>query len=199
MRKCTPILWFSLIETIITVAIMAILIWIVFKTYVVIGRIAVFIKWERWIHNEIIYLTQVIQNLVDNQSVVMTWTDFAQLTLTNGYKEDLELVDDNFYYTFTRTCVTDWCYVNLEKKSLDYNPSNPDDILLNTALTNTSDIEINQFVIKVLPFREETTFTWTMHDWFWLSIDAESAIYSETNWWHHINYQWQLFFNPRKY
>lgn len=197
MKKLRKLSGFTLIETVITTVIMAILIWVVFETYVIIWRIAVFIQLQKWIHNEVIYITQVVQNLVDNQNIVLTWIDLTQLSATNGFKSDLELVDDEFKYTFERVCGDDWCYIELDKRNIIFDELI--DVPLKTALTNVTDIEVNQFVVKMLPYEQELTFTWTMHDWFWLFMDVEAPQYSEENWWYRVNYQWQLFFNPRKY
>ena len=197
MKVKKPILWFTIVETVITVIIMGILIWVVFETYVVIWRIAVFIQAQKWIHNEVIYMTQIIQNLVDDQNVVLTWSSYSQLSLTKWFKNDLELIDDEFSYTFSRMCETRGCYINLEKKPIEFIIGI--DTIINTPITNVWDVEVNQFVVKVLPFEEEDTFEKTMHEWFWLFLDTEAPHYEPEKWRFRVNYQGQLFFNPRKY
>jgi len=201
MKKNLTMRWFTLVETAITIVIIGILVWVVFETYLVIGRIAVFVRRQSSVHNEMIYLTQVMQNLVDNQNVVLTWTNFTQLSATNWFVNELHLQDNDHYYTFSRECENDSCYANLFKRPLIYNPDNPADVALssNTPLTWIEETEITQFVFKIIPYEEENTFAWTMHDGFWMFIEAQSPFYSETDRRNRVDYQWQLFFNPRKY
>ena len=60
---------FTLVELTITMIIISLLIGIVFQVFIVISHIAVKIQNEKLLHNELIYVMQTIQNIVDEGNV----------------------------------------------------------------------------------------------------------------------------------
>ncbi|MBP7848040.1 type II secretion system protein [Patescibacteria group bacterium] len=60
---------FTLVELLITTVIMGMLIGLLFEIFVLIARIAVKVEHERSVHNEIIYVMQTIQNLIDQGNI----------------------------------------------------------------------------------------------------------------------------------
>jgi hypothetical protein len=64
----------------ITVVIMAVLIGLIFEIFVTIGRISVFVQLNRAVHGELIYVTQTIQNMVDDQNMQLTGMDESSVT-----------------------------------------------------------------------------------------------------------------------
>jgi len=60
---------FTLVELVITTVIIGMLIGLLFQIFVLIARIAVKVEHERAVHNEIIYVMQTIQNLIDQGNI----------------------------------------------------------------------------------------------------------------------------------
>ena len=188
--------WFTLIETIITVLIMSILIWIVFEIYVVIGRMAVFIQWQKELHNELIYIVQTIQNLVDNQDVLLVYE--SSLAERWGFSEELRLEDTDDEIFIDSVCDSeDLCALSMRRQ--DKSDSTIEQILL----TNTWSIHVNQFYIKALPLADQslpqTSFEETLHEWFWLFLEAEVPYFDDSKWWFRVRQDVQIFFTMRKY
>jgi len=196
---------FTLLETIITIVIMSILIWVIFQVYVMVGRIAVFVQGQKWIHDEMIYVIQTMQNLVDSQSTVLWWFDSLTDELKNWFDERLVLSDDTFTYIFTKVCTTTWfieeCVLQLEKDDDDVFTTN--EII---PMTDPDALYLNNFYIRKLPYlaagwwwSAEENYERAMHEWFWLFMDVESPRYDPEKWWFSPNQQYQIFFNVRKY
>lgn len=189
--------WFTLIETILTIIILSILITVIFQIFVVIWRIAIYIQQQKQIQNEVVYVTQTIQNLVDNESVVLTWYDSTPLSWANGYDATLKLTDNTTRWDFSRACDGEYCYINMSTQPVDFTPGV--DEVTNVPITSEANASISNFVVKILPFEPEDWYEETMHDWFWMFIDARSPLYNTDKRRYRVDYKWQLFFNPRKY
>lgn len=189
------IYWFTLIETIITTVIMSILIWVVFEIYVVIGRMAVFIQWQKELHNELIYVVQTIQNLVDDQDVLLVASD--NLSGRAGFSETLKLEDDNDLIFMNRVCSEDGlCYIEMGKESKS------DGTTELIPLTSTWSVHVEQFYIKALPYTQQgetATFEETMHDGFWFFIDTRVPFFDQSKRRFRVSQKVQIFFTLRKY
>lgn len=187
--------WFTLIETIITTVVMSILIWLVFEIYVVIGRMAVFIQWQKELHNELIYIVQTIQNLVDDQDVLLVFDD--SLSWKSWFSETLKMEDDIDFIFMNRRCGSDGlCYIEMEKENKD------NSTIERIPLTSTWSVHIEQFYIKALPFIEQgasASFEETMHDGFWFFVDARVPFFDQTKRWFRVSQKVQIFFTLRKY
>lgn len=188
--------WFTLIETVITVLIMSILIWVVFELYVVIGRMAVFIQWQKELHNELIYVVQTIQNLVDDQEVLLVYDD--SLNEIWWFTETLRLEDDDDTLFINSVCDDEWL-CGLEMLRRDKSTSDEQSLML----TNTWSIHVSKFYIKALPLEDQddpgTSFEDTLHEWFWLFLDAQVPYFDQEKRWFRVRQDIQIFFTIRKY
>ncbi len=195
--KVKKIYWFTILETIITVVIIGLLIGVIFQIFVVVGRIAVFVQQQRQVHNEMIYVIQILQNLIDDQAIVLDMSWYWNLEWNFWYAPVLRLVDTetDLQYRFSNLCEDEWCYINLE---IVWDIDLEIDII-NVPLTSVNQINIEHLYFKILPFLEMNTFETTMHQWFWMFIDARSPIYDQELRWNRVFYRGQLFFNQRKY
>ena len=196
--------WFTLIEIIISVVIIAMLIGLIFQIFVTIGRIAVYIQLHRSVHNEMIYATQTIQNMVDDQTMELTgynlgtWGDEA----TAWWKEVLQMSDDSYRYQIEKLCTytTTWCYLQLSRIELGTFVF-PDVAETGAvALTNYLLTDIHSFEVRTLPYTDPATdYLHLLHEGFWLFIDMRVPQYDTTKWRFRVNQNLQLFFTMRKY
>lgn len=196
--------WFTLVEVIITIVIMAILIWLVFQVFVTIWHIAVYVQLNRAVHSELIYVSQTIQNMVDDQNMVLTWLVLEWTwgdSETFWWKQSLRFSDDEFNYEIAPDCTSqDNCFLELSWLELDPNYAFPEFILSwSVALTDPNLVNISSFAVRTLPYGSPTEYLQLMHKWFWLFLDIRVPQFDETLWRYRVQQQAQLFFTMRKY
>ncbi len=196
---------FTLVELLITTVIMGMLIGLLFEIFVLIARIAVKVEHERSVHNEIIYVMQTIQNLIDQGNIEFANYAWAGDGFENRYWIDntINLVDSTtttwrvFEYNIY-TCTASWSTDSGICLSTDIITSWTNKVVLN--LTDTERVVINNFYIKVLQSLDtETDYTEIVNDGFWLFMDVEIPEYDETRRWFRVDQKVQTFFNLRKY
>lgn len=196
--------WFTLVEVVITVVIMWVLIWLIFEIFVTIWRISVFVQLNRAVHGELIYVSQTIQNMVDDQEMYLTWLDITGTwgdIETFGWKQALRFSDDEFNYVISNNCILESnCYLELYWLELDPDYSQPEFIQSGSvALTDPSTVDISSFFVRTLPYWPSSDYIHMMHKWFWLFLDIRVPQYDETKWWYRVQQQVELFFTMRKY
>lgn len=196
--------WFTLVELVITTVIMWLLIWLLFEIFTLIARIAVKVEHERSVHNEIIYVMQTIQNLIDQGNIefgdYVGWWDYDT---RYGIYESLRLQDTStlswstFTYQINRNCVSTWSvenYLCLTTNAL----SSTGNVTLN--LTDDERVIVTNFYIKVIQSSDsELEYTEIVNDWFRLFLDVEIPEYDDDRRWFRVDQQVQTFFNLRKY
>lgn len=175
---------FTLVELTITIVIIALLIWVIFQTFTMIGHIAVKIQNERGLNGELIYIVQTIQNIVDEWDTTLFWYNLSGDSVLSSL--NLSGTTETFVFSQDGTDLI----VQIQ-----------DDIWqTNTyTLTDSSKIEINNFYVKIVPYDDQTVYANKMHDGFWLFIDAQVPWYDEDRWRYRVNRKMQTFFNIRKY
>jgi len=194
--------WFTLIEVMITIVIMWFLIWLLFEIFVTIWRIAVFVQLNRAVHGELIYVSQTIQNMVDDQNMQLTWLDLSWTwwdTLTNWRKQNLNFADTDFQYQIGTNCTDEAnCFLQLYRLELD-----PDFLWdvesWSVALTDPNMVSIESFAVRTLPYDSPSNYEQIMHKWFRLFLDIRVPQYDETKRWFRVLQQVELFFTMRKY
>ncbi len=186
----------------ITIVIMAVLIWLIFEIFVTIWRISVFVQMSRSVHGELIYVSQTIQNMVDDQDMQLTWLDLSWTwwdNLTAWWKQSLVLADEEFQYQISRNCVDEEnCFLQLFRLELD-----PDFLWSveswSLALTDPWLVDIASFAVRTLPYDSATNYEQILHKGFWLLLDMRVPQYDSTKWWFRVQQQAELFFTMRKY
>lgn len=187
--------WFTLVEVVVTTMIIAFLIGVLFSIFNTISRLSVKIQLERWIHNELIFFMQTIQNIVDEGDYELTWYDLDSLWSTYGFSDELLLSWSDFTYKVLRTCNGSGsvCSLSLEKF---------DPFLLRTdyfQLTDPNRVNIDTFYIKIIPYGSQSVFSNIQHQWFWLFIEVSTPLYDPDAWWFRVSQRVETFFNIRKY
>ncbi len=196
---------FTLVELLISTVIIGMLIGLLFQIFVLIARIAVKVEHERAVHNEIIYVMQTIQNLIDQWNI-----EFADYLNGNQYEsrygifDSLNLIDTttspwrDYRYSINRNCISSGSvenYLCLTTNAISISGS---DVVLN--LTDNDRVEVTNFYIKVLQSSDtETEYTKIVNDGFWLFMDVRIPQYDETRRWFRVDQKVQTFFNLRKY
>jgi hypothetical protein len=106
--------WFSLMETMITLLIIGILMWVMFQLYGTIGKIALQGEQQTIVHEETLFMIQTIQNLLDGGKLThnsQEWT-VQWLTIKTAQEEQV---------TIDHSCTTQWvCSIVLNKDWITY-------------------------------------------------------------------------------
>lgn len=197
--------WFTLVETILTILVMSILIWIIFEIFSVISHIAIYTQQQKYVHNEIVFVMQTMQNLVDDQNMVLsiTWNNLwsnNSADTSNGFRNEVVFTNGDLEYIIwiSPGWCSDNCYLNMTGYDVDFPPPlNPPEFEI--PLTNTEIINVTNFLVKVLPYDPETSFETKFHEWFWMFLWIEVAQYNPDRWWFDVSYDLQSFFSVRKY
>lgn len=157
---------------------------------------AVFIQWQKELHNELIYVVQTIQNLVDDQNILLVYDD--SLNEIWWFSETLRLEDNNDAIFINSLCDAEWL-CGLEMIRRDKSTAVEQQLML----TSTWSIHVSQFYIKALPLEDQTnpdtSFEDKMHEWFWLFLDAQVPYFNQNKRWFRIRQNLQMFFTMRKY
>ena len=180
---------FTLVELVITIVILSILIWVLFRVFIMISHIAVRIQHERWMHDEMIYVVQTIQNIIDQWDTQFNGEAFSW---NYWYSTWLNLIWDSYTYTLWRNVFDD----SLELVIWDANWWT---FSSTYSLTNTNRLKVKDFYIKRVPFKNQAVYRNQMHEWFWLFMDLEIPNYDEERRWFNVDRDVQTFYNIRKY
>ena len=180
---------FTLIELVIVIVILSLLIWVLFQIFIMISHIAVRIQHERGLHDEVIYVVQTIQNIIDQwdtefngeafsgnlwytTSLNLIWTNYTYSLFRDPDDETLEIIIwDAWWWWTTRTY----------------------------SLTNPNRLRVKEFYIKRIPFKSQSIYENQMHEWFRLFADVEIPNYDASRWWFDVDRDIQTFYNIRKY
>ncbi len=143
---------FTLIEIIISLIIIGILVIIVFKIFTTIGNILIRTENEKNLQTEILYLNQLLENLLDNYS--LDYSKYNFLKTTNWLSSWLYLIDENnskhisIYQTWNCN-ITNWKDIHIKNCWLEINID-----WKTFPLTNTWTTFINNFIFKIIPFEK---------------------------------------------
>lgn len=147
-----------------------------------------------------IYVSQTLQNMVDDQNMNITWLDLSLWwwdSSSFGWKTRLLLADQQFTYTLEKKCETPTaCYLDLSYIENQWWLSSE---TWNVQLTNSNLVHIESFGIRTLPYSSPTIYTWLVHEGFWFFLDLRVPQYDATKRWMRVQQNIQLFFTMRKY
>lgn len=175
---------FTLVELTITMIILSLLVGIIFQVFIVISHMAVKVQNEKLLHNELIYVMQTIQNIVDSWDMELYWYSDEAWSV----KETLNLSWSTKKYT-----------IELNNDILELISYDALGFTTTYALTDSSKITVKQFYVKVFPHQEGVGIEQIVHDGFWLFLDVETPRYDATKRRYRVKRKMQTFFNIRKY
>lgn len=190
--------WFTLVEILISTVIIWILFWVIFSSYTQISNLALKIENERNLSNEILFLTQNIQNLADTYTIDYYFHN--DLWLSNWYTNSLFFTWSDFVNIYL-TWDTIWNLFDIRNSSSWIEMNINWDII---KLTDPEKIFIKNFYFKIIPIENWRTNRWVPFDeiynfWFWIFIDAYTSNYHLDRWPFDVSIQHQTFFNIRQY
>jgi len=173
---------------------MGILIWLLFKIFIMISQISVKVQFERWLHNELIFVMQTMQNLIDQWDLAIVGTTPTDLEITHGLLDTLVLSGDDWQYIIERTCLGTGadCSISLTHIA-------PPAIPAIYYLTDIRRIQIDNLFFKLLPYGSQTISDNITHQWFRMYVDAKLPTYNEDKRWYRVEQRMQTFFNVRVY
>ncbi len=196
--------WFTLIELVIVIAIIGILSVILLRTYIRISEMTFRVQQTRNVHQEVLHLSQIIQNFADNNAI--DFTQYTKLSLTNGIVDQLHLQGKDgtvsFFLTWACGAVPlSWNLVLSGDCSL---------AMLSWStmiqLTDPHKVVLRNLIFKIIPFASQESYLWwsascdqndylhCIHKpWFRMLVDAYSINYGK-QWFNHVHIPLQLFF-----
>jgi len=202
--------WFTLIETLIVIVIIGILSVVLMKTYTFISEISFRIQQEKNVIQETLFLSQIVQNSSDRNSIdynkynntLWTWYLISKSWFTDILY--LSWQDWNIEIYSTWNCIDPWvdithltwwyqCYIQLIKNWIISN------------ITNPQTVYISKTIFKIIPYDSATdylngTSTCTSYiscihkPWFFMIAKAYSPTYSQLRY-NKIQVPIQQFFN----
>lgn len=200
MIKRTRLAWFTLVELLVTMVVLWLLIGVLFETFIVIWRLALKIRLEKALHDDVIYITQTMQNIIDEWDVALNVGTGAWLGMI---QDELQVCkacidDDNndIYESWTLyTFGLSGDMLVLEEEQIGTWWST--DVY---QLTDEHRVSVKNFYVKLLPNNiDGASYEERVHNGFWLFMDIQTPRYQEELRWLRVNWQLQTFFNIRKY
>lgn len=191
--------WFTLVEVLIGIVIVGLLVGIIFGIYVSTLRLSVKIDNERNLNNELLFFSQTIQNLVDNNDLDLSryaWGSGIISTSTllgsqeDGFADRLYLTSWSWQLSIYKngTCGTnEWCWIELEKKDWT-----------KVKLTDPHKVEISNLLFKILPYKFAQVDDIYQRG-FWVRWDMQTIWYDSSKYEKNIKQDMQLFYNIRRY
>ncbi len=187
---------FTLIEILISTVILGILFSIIFSTYTQVSNLLLKIENERNLSNEILFLSQNVQNLADSHSI-----DFSKYSSNLGSSE---WYTDTLYFTwdYSVSIYLTWDYwadISDIRDSNSWVEMERNWELI--ALTDPNKSYVRNMNFKILPFESIRwlDFDDIYNEWFWMNIEVYNANYSKDIWPLDLNYNYQTFYNIRQY
>lgn len=179
---------------------MAFLIGLLFQIFVTIGRIAVFIQLQRTVHNEIIYTSQTIQNLVDNQEISLTGYNLVDDAVFWWRKDALEFTDWTLNYEIKKYSTGTKSYLRMAVCDLVCDPwPSWIDPRQYYQITDPERTRLESFLVKTLPYGNDSDYFQLLHNGFWMLVDLRASQYDDNKRYFRVFQQIQLFFSMRKY
>ncbi len=202
--------WFTLVETIIVLVIIWILSIVLMKTYTFISQISFRIEQEKKVTQEILFISQIIQNFSDRNSIdydkyhTKLWTWFLSIKKWLTKILYLSWQDWNIEIYSTWTCLDPWisidfltwwyqCHLQVNNNWQIVDISNPKTTYL------------SQVIFKIVPYDSPqnyinwistcTNYIGCIHKpWFFIISKAYSITYNQHRY-NRINIPIQQFFN----
>lgn len=198
--------WFTMIELIISMSVVCILFTVLLSTYSWVSRVWFKIEQERNVYQEILQVSQLLQTVVDNNSI--DFESYADLT-TNLWVTDVLYLsgkDGKIQIFSSWTCLNmndiwnqlSWEYCNLYMKNADGD----------LQLLNNKNANISKPYFKIVPFASEQSYIdekvacdqWNYlkcinKNWFWLMMTFYSGNYKKSIWELSVKVPVQWFFS----
>ncbi len=190
--------WFTLIETLIVVVIIWILSVILMRTYTFVSQISFRIQQEKNVTQETLFLSQIIQNLSDKNSIdydrysselwqwyLISKSWFTNILYLSGQDWKIEIYS-------TWTCIDPWtnieiltwwyqCYIQLIK---NWETSN---------ITNPQTVYISKTIFRITPYDSSTNYL----DWISSCTNYISCIHKP--WFFMIAKSYSPTYNKKRY
>lgn len=189
---------FTLVELLIGIVIIWILSIILFRTYIELSNISIRIENEKIVSNELLYVSQLLQNLSDNYKI--------DLNKYTNLKEDLWINKilylswnwENISLYLTWECAPKinnfWnsqCFIQMNK---DWNIID---------VTNKNSIYVEKLFFRIIPYwsneNYDLNFDEIYQNWFWINSSIYIKKYNPNDYKFNVKYDFQTFYNIRIY
>ena len=147
--------WFTLIEILISMIIIAWLSILVFQIYKTTLFLSLKIQNEKVINNEVLFVMQTIQNLADRASLDEAGYS-GNLLATRGNTPTLLLTESWSASQISTSCLSWICSLVLQKGGKEL------------YLTDPSQVSVRDVWFRVLPYRSSPNYVEQVHPGFWI-------------------------------
>lgn len=203
--------WFTLIETLLVISIIAILFWVLFQSYAKTAELTLKIENEQTLMSEILFLNQYLDNLVDNYQI-----DFKRYIDDNididisWQSEQLLLINRNNNEQIK--VYPDWDCIAINPDQYTGSTSSIKCTLISESNTKTfeiidsSKVYFANTLFTILPHRAYSSGSIYSQlevdeinaEWFWINGNALIKNYNQNIWTLNANTAIQTFFNISK-
>ncbi len=165
---------FTLVEILISVLIISILIWLIYKLFLLLNDLNIKFQLESKINNEVLYFSQVFQNIADTKYI--DYDKYPDLALNSWFVDIFYFTGDGswWYITLSWDCnAGDW--KQIRNKSCF--------VLLNYDWKNyvlTTGVYFSWLVFRILPFKDPNKFFLSYEDLFVPSVFVNAKVYSNS-------------------
>lgn len=201
--------WFTLVEMLIVVVVVAMLATVLFRTYSTISEITFRLQQEKTVMQDSLVLSQILQNSADAASIEYSHYGTG-LVSSSGLTDILYLRDATHAYAIFTTgqCVSmTWEIVSFSAEQL----KNPCQLVMQTSgqalisLTDPDHTVVSKARFKVIPYQdpkaqlssikdtEKPLFLTLQQPGFWLFMQAYSPRFGQ-DWLRHVSLSLQQFF-----
>lgn len=192
---------FTLIEILITTCILAVLFVLIFRTYNDISKITTKIDSEKNLYNEVLFLTQTVQNFWDYHN--LNYSGYSNDLIDNNWFVDIlhfswdEIWSVGIYLTWDNpdSCIfNDFDEIKQKKCWVEMNKN-----WNRIQLTNPNTTYINNLKFKIIPYEDLDKYNLNYENiygkWFWMFFQWYSKIYNPNYYFYNVNINYQTFFN----
>jgi len=198
--------WFTLLELMIVIGIISVLSVILFRTFATMSELAFRIEQEKNVTQEIISISQILQNYADKNTI--DYEKYTTLTETNGLSDTLYLSGQDWRISFASSgdCVEPGEKILSGVQGLQCALYLQKDWDSPIEITNPKKTYLSKVVFKIVPFAsqeqylamswENTNLIYSLNKpGFWLFTQVRNARYSPTTRWNTIQTSVQQFFS----
>ena len=193
---------FTLIEVLVVLIIVAMLIWILFDIYITISRITFRVELQKYVNEELLFVTDTLQNLSNRNEI-----DYNEYSSATNRLFDHNWLTNVLYLSwedwkiqvYASGCNTEWyCWLYMKKNNLsEFRLAQGEQKVL-----------FKDTKFKIIPF-EKLNYAWGTsaceelknayicrnNQWFWFMTQIYSQNYDKDRWTHNVYLNVQQFFN----
>ena len=197
---------FTLIEILVVLVIVAMLMWVLFEIYITISRITFRVELQKNINDELLFVTDTLQNLSNKYQIDYSEYDTASMFTNKWLTDTLYLYWEDLSWeilkisVYASGCDSSWNYCRLFMNNDGKRfPLTQDKVLFKNTKFKIIPFEKIDYQDWISHCEEEKGALWAYecrnNQWFWFITQMYSQNYDKDRWTHNVYLNVQQFFN----